>query len=274
MSKRNRTIDADKIDRWIRDGRGQGIGASYKSWLTTQDVPSTGLVTRLMGVKVPRVYHLFSKLERSWFYLYEWSSQVVDIREQYPLLPLSKTLAIADRCGYHHPPKFKEPAPLTTDLLVTISDGMKSFDIAVAVKPAHTLSSRRTVEKLELEQQYWDSEGIRWCLVTEREIPKRVVQNIEFLRNYVRIERRVSLSESARADIIAELQHRLSRNTVSLQQVTMNCDNTLGYRRGSSLTLVYHLIATRQWHIDMYQLLDPSKPLDLIAPEEAYDIAL
>ena len=274
MAKRDRTMSADKIDRWIKEGRGQGYGVHYHSWLTTQDVPSIGLTTRLMGVKIPRMYYLFSKVERSWFYLYEWSSRVVDIREQFPLLPLGKTLAIAHQCGYYHPPKSKEPAPLTTDLLVTIADGTNRYDVAVAVKKADALSSSRTVEKLEIERQYWQGEKVAWCLVTDREIPKYVVQNIEFLRNYVRLERRVSLSEAARTDIITELQRRITAPTVSLQQLTMDCDINLGYRRGSSLTLVYHLIATRQWHIDMHKLLDPAQPLELIDPKDAYEVTL
>lgn len=52
----------------------------------------------------------------------EWSEQVIDIREQFPLLPLDKTLYIAQKLGIKHPtdPKNKLPIIMTTDMLLTI----------------------------------------------------------------------------------------------------------------------------------------------------------
>lgn len=34
MSKRTRT---SKIDKWLKEGRGTGVGADYKPWLNIQD---------------------------------------------------------------------------------------------------------------------------------------------------------------------------------------------------------------------------------------------
>jgi ABC-type multidrug transport system fused ATPase/permease subunit len=66
-------------------------------------VASQGLASRIKGWKTGRVHHLLSELETSYFYLLEWSLSVLDIREQFPLLPLEETLAIADQCGIAHP---------------------------------------------------------------------------------------------------------------------------------------------------------------------------
>ncbi len=41
MAKRKRTLTDKLIEKRIKEGRGQGIGADYKPWLTVQDVPST-----------------------------------------------------------------------------------------------------------------------------------------------------------------------------------------------------------------------------------------
>lgn len=51
----------------------------------------------------------------------EWSEQVIDIREQFPLLPLDKTL-YAQKLGIKHPtdPKNKLPIIMNTDMLLTI----------------------------------------------------------------------------------------------------------------------------------------------------------
>lgn len=42
MPKRQTGWTEAKISRYIKEGRGQGELASYKPWLTIQDVPSHG----------------------------------------------------------------------------------------------------------------------------------------------------------------------------------------------------------------------------------------
>lgn len=101
MSKRKRTSE---VDKWIKEGRGSGIGADYKPWLKIQDVSSQGRSTRLKGIKTNRQHEFLSDLERNYFYLTEYSDLAVDIREQFPLLPLGETMIIADELGikqYH-----------------------------------------------------------------------------------------------------------------------------------------------------------------------------
>lgn len=99
MSKRTRT---SKIEKWIKEGRGSGIGAEYKPWLHIQDVSSLGRSTRLRGIKTTRQHEFLSDLERNYFYLTEYSDSFIDIREQYPLLPLEETIIIANELGIKH----------------------------------------------------------------------------------------------------------------------------------------------------------------------------
>lgn len=84
MSKRART---SKTEKWIKEGRGSGIGADYKPWLHIQDVSLKGRSTRLKGIKTNRQHEFLSDLEQNYFYLTEYSDFVVDIREQFSLLP-------------------------------------------------------------------------------------------------------------------------------------------------------------------------------------------
>ena len=46
--KRKRTSE---IKKWIKQGRGSGIGANYKPWLKDSRVSSKGRSTRLKGIK-------------------------------------------------------------------------------------------------------------------------------------------------------------------------------------------------------------------------------
>ena len=100
MSKRTRT---SKVEKWIKEGRGSGIGADYKPWLNIQDVSSLGRSTRLRGIKTNRQHEFLSDLERNHFYITEYSDFVVDIREQFPLLKLEETIVIANELGIKHP---------------------------------------------------------------------------------------------------------------------------------------------------------------------------
>ncbi|MDQ0092076.1 hypothetical protein J2T12_005520 [Paenibacillus anaericanus] len=126
MGKNRTTTTASSIARRIREGRGKGHFSSYRPWLTIHDVPSTGVVTRILGWKSGRLHHYLSEhLELAHHYQMEWAENVIDIREQFPLLPLEKTLFIAQKLGIKYPidPKTKYPIVMTTDMLLTIRKG-------------------------------------------------------------------------------------------------------------------------------------------------------
>ena len=179
LAKRKNSWTEVKIEKYLREGRGEGEGDNYKPWLTIQDVPSLGLVTRLKGWKTNRIHHFLSNLEKSFFYLWEWDEDILDIREQYPLYRID-TLKIAEQKNIRHPsdPKNQVPIVMTTDFLLTIKFGNEQKLFARAVKPSNELEKKRTIEKLELEREYWTQKGIDWAIVTEKEIPQELVRNI------------------------------------------------------------------------------------------------
>ena len=75
MAKRKRNLER-KIDKLIKEGRGQGLGQDYKPWLFIQDVPSLGRATRLKGIKTGRQHEFLSDMERDYFYVLEYSDSV------------------------------------------------------------------------------------------------------------------------------------------------------------------------------------------------------
>lgn len=181
MTKRNRSTTAVKIEKWIKEGRGTGEGADYKPWLTIRDVPSRGIATRSKGWKTKRIHHLMSKLELNYLYTLEWSDAVIDIREQYPLLPLERTLEIADDFGIKHPtdPQTNEETVMTTDFLITIATSNGLALRARTIKPSSDLN-KRTIEKFAIEQQFYKEQDIDWGIVTEKDKPEQFIRNIDF----------------------------------------------------------------------------------------------
>ena len=177
-SKKSKQADT-KFARWVKDGRGQGRGRDYKPWLTVRDVPSRGRSHRVHGYKAQRTHHLFSDLELSVFLLLEWHPETTDIREQFPL-PLDVTRAVAEDAGIRHPAVSGVAQYMTSDFRVSSSD-LDCPEFALQAKMQADLSDPRTVEKLELERRYWETQGIPWFLISERDIPAVVTRNIKWL---------------------------------------------------------------------------------------------
>ncbi|MBD1898897.1 TnsA endonuclease N-terminal domain-containing protein [Trichocoleus sp. DQ-A3] len=266
MAKRKRQTDQTVIDKRISDGRGQGRGSDYKPWLLVQDVSSQGLATRIKGWKTKRVHHFLSNLELSYFYILEWSLIVFDIREQYPLLPLEETLAIAEQCGIRHPtdPKTKEPIVMTTDFFITVPQNIAVIEQARTLKTAKDLQSKRTVEKLEIERCYWQNRNIDWGIVTEQEIPQALAKNVAWLHTFFRIEDLSPLSETEIRHIATALTLRMAQGNAVLTDLTAECDGNLGLKPGTALSVSRHLIANRRWLVDMNKPIQPSKSLLLL----------
>ena len=266
MAKRNRATHQTVIDKRISEGRGQGRGSDYKPWLLVQDVPSQGLVTRIKGWKSKRVHHLLSNLELSYFYVLEWSPVVFDIREQYPLLPLEETLAIAEQCGIRHPtdPKTQESVVMTTDFLITVPRSIEVIEQARTLKTAKDLQSQRTIEKLEIERRYWQGRDIDWGIVTEREIPEALAKNVEWVHPFFETEDLSSFLQYEINRITTALTLKIAKDNAPLADIAAECDNLLGLEPGTSLSVSRHLLANRRWLVDMNRLIEPSKPLVLL----------
>ena len=254
------------LSRRIREGRGQGIGPGYRPWLTVRDVPSRGYSTRVKGWKTQRVHHLLSRLERATYASLEWSSNVVDIREQYPLLPLELTLALAASCGIKHPthPRTGDPVVMTTDFLATVWDGSRFREEAHAVKYAEDLKSRRTLQKLEIERRYWEWRNTDWGLITDAEISMTLADNVLFVHSFRDLRDRPGLSPEIVRRVKTTLTVGVLRGVGSLSNMALDCDARFSLEPGSSLSIAYHLIANRIWHIDMYQPIEAGKVLLLL----------
>lgn len=265
MAKRDRSIRSSVTEQRIAEGRGKGIGASYNPWLHVQDVATDGRAWRIKDWKTGRDHHFLSDHEHNYYLIAYWSQKVVDIREQFPL-PLETTLEIAKKIGIPHPAdRRKNPVVMTTDFLVTVSTPAGNVDWARTIKPSSQLQKQRVIEKLEIERIYWQTNNISWGIVTEREMPMVLVKNIEYLYSHYEIADRVSLSQDEIYGIAETLTSLITQNSISLQDATRLCDEKLGLQRGDSLTIARHLLATRQWLVDMNIPIEPGNQMALLA---------
>jgi TnsA endonuclease N terminal/TnsA endonuclease C terminal len=277
-----------KVDlQRLKEGRGQGTGKDYKPWIYVQDLPATrGQRNRDLGMTTGRQHDLLSKLERDYFltvdfplsatYQLDNGERKNDIREQFPLLPIDLTIAIAEECGIKHPvdPKTKEPVVMTTDLVLTCVTALGSDILPRSVKPVDKLSDERTIEKLELERRFWLHLNRVSKIVTEHQVDPDLVYNIDYAHKFFHVSELYPLTERVVATIAGALTDMVCRSRSPLNEIAIACDERLGFKIGSSLMVARHLIASRQWHLDMTKRINPYEELNILKVElvESFDL--
>ena len=241
-------------------------GIRTKSDLTVRDVPSKGLSARISGLNPSEVHHVFSILERRYFYALLWSNRIVDIKTQ-QLLPLENTQEIADRMGIRHPinPKTHELAQMSTDFVLDVIKNDVTIIEARSVKPEKEIYKRRTVEKLEIERLYWVEKGIDWRLVTERQIPMTLAENVEWAYEALRLPLGFPIPEHQMEQVAQTLLAEIRGSDVSLASAALLTDERLGMPNGTSLWIAKHMIANRHWEVDMLSPIKPSERLEVLS---------
>jgi hypothetical protein len=187
------------------------------------------------------------------FYLFEWSDAVTDIKEQFPLLDLDLAMSIADAMKMKYPidPESSTPIVLTTDFMLSVNQNGKKVEIARTVKPSTELSKKRVAEKFELERRYYAAKGIDWGIVTEQEIPKVLVGNIEWIHSAYKLEVNTEVDIAELHSLAAILKSRLQENNNTINQVTTALDREMNVESGTSLYLFKHLLARKEILMDM-----------------------
>ncbi len=265
---KKRSVNTYKSVSWkISHGFGRGEGLSYKPWLTGHEFASRGRYIRLMGRTVPRLYCFMSALEADAFVIYDSMPDVSDILEQY-YDTLEETLEIADLLHVRHPYSGKYFNPVTTDLLVCKGGTW----IARSVKSSRDLEDQRTLEKLEIEREYFARSGIDWKIVTEKQLSRDLVQNLTWLW----------YGESP--DSVISDRHRLleaesvffqwyEEDLLPFPYLLDRIESCFSLPPGSGICLFKSLLRKGRIRIDLdkpLNLLNPRCPIERRIPDERY----
>lgn len=274
MAKRKRENNEKQNEKKKKEKRGEGYFDQYKPWLKIQDVASTGLATRIKGIKTGRPHHLLSTLELDYLYLLDWSEEVIDIREQFPL-DLPETIALAQEANLIHPPRSNPSRPIvmTTDFLITVRQPVGTKEVARTVKYSKDLADKRVLEKFEIERLYWKERNTDWGIITELDINKTLVKNIKWLYRFREAGSLPSaITPSKIPELIDFMLPSIRKKQTPLRTVTKACDEEFGLLSGNSLALIRHLLAARKWKVDMLKLIQPEKPLNFISENNGEEL--
>ncbi|MBB1369438.1 TnsA endonuclease N-terminal domain-containing protein [Pseudoalteromonas sp. SR45-4] len=182
MSRGRKLESVKDYQRALKSKYGIGEGFNYKPWLRIQDVKSHGTRSLIFGRKSQREHHMMSSIEAELFYLAEFSDSVVDIREQFPILPLNYTQKVASMLGVKHPthPNTKEPIIMTTDQLLTIDSTQGISYHAISVKPESESNKQRVLEKIDIERVCWELLGVKFSYFTGNELTRIQSRNLDW----------------------------------------------------------------------------------------------
>jgi len=252
MAKHSRLWNRNIYDEYLRQGKGQGAGSDYEAWIRIQDFASKGVVSRIKGRKTGRVHQLMSNNELAYFYHLDWSDDVLDIREQYPLLDLDSAVAIAAQIGVKYPADKISGFPyvLTTDFMVTTRQGLK----ARTIKMSAELNKKRVLEKLEIEKRYWDIHGIDWKIVTENEISYIKAKNIEWLYSAQDFNATNESTEIIRAT--ETMLNMFETSEQSVKTIAKIVEEKFLLAEGTGLHLFKYLTLNRKISFDLNETLD------------------
>lgn len=268
MAKRRYGIDEKKITRFQKEGRGDGHGAEYKPWLSVHDVSSHGRSARIHSYKTGREHHFLSDMETSFFLLFDWSDQITDIREQFPL-DRDVTRQIAEEMGVKHPIDIhsRTDIVMTTDFLLDVASGSDRGNtlVARAVKPVNELGKKRVLEKLEIERRYWRKKGVDWALITEKELPKQRIKNLHWLREMQSFENMVAPHPDYWQDRCNRFLACLPRaSNMTIKNFIYNLEESQGFAKDDGLTVLRHLAANKMISFDLDVELKMTAPIDAL----------
>ena len=264
MAKRNRKVTANTIKRKNSQQRGLGRLSDYKPWNTIQDTASNSLVTRIKGWKTGRIHQILSQLQLQFFYLLEWSSSVIDIREQFPLDQI-ETAAIAEEIGNSNlAEQINAGDFICLEFLITVRNGFGTKEVARTVVSSKFLTNKNFVEKLEIQRRYWAFRNTDWGIITEKEIDPTVVKNIEWVHPSLDANCLEPLTDDHIKKAEGLLTPKIQKQNLTLREITSACDEQLNLPVGSALSIVRYLIANKRIKADITVPLQPAEILKLV----------
>ena len=165
---------------------------------------------------------------------------------------------LAGKMGNEHPrdPRTRVDVVMTTDFMVDVRAEGRSKTVAYAIKPAQDLedpkTSRRTIDKLELERRYWSRNHISWHLVTDRDLPKARIMNLEWLYGMRSFEHELAPHPCYWQDRCDQFLGEFQRvRGGSIGDFFMHLEDRCQFASGEPLKVLRHLAANKKVVIDL-----------------------
>jgi len=249
------------IQKRIKEGRGRGVGPTYNPWIHVKrsEAPPKSRNHLYISITVgQREHNLLSDLEQKGTLFLDFSADVQDIREQFPLFPRKLGLDLAEKLGIVHPryPNSTVPIVLSIDSLLTLSDGQP---LALDFKYLEEASTKTHLARLELNRRFCELFNIPWFLVLEKNIPDIPYTNLVWLRQNAVLKS--SLQKYLR-DFVRLVSASWKRGEL-LRDLITSVSIELSLEENDSYNLFKHAVWAKQLQVDFDAPLSPTEPLHL-----------
>ncbi|SOY93246.1 transposase [Cupriavidus taiwanensis] len=238
-----------KFERFLKEGRGRGAGPTYRPWIQVSDLSSKGRVHRTASALTGfRTHHLLSDNEYSAYLRAWWDENVLDIREQYPLLPVGLTESIAESLGVKHPwsNKYQFAIPQTSDLFLVRGGGIE----VVAVKEDEDYEKPRTKEKLAIAEEFWRRRNVPTRVALSSELKTARFWNLEWIYD-ARLKPADLPFRQGRSRLYDWLVSVVVGGEISSRELGYRADVAMGLPRGTGIEAIRRLLAERVLSTDI-----------------------
>jgi hypothetical protein len=231
----------------------------YVPFLTAIRSKSHGYVHRVLGLVTGRMHHLQSRGEYWLLLLLDMAGTYKNLREGFPL-PLSLTEPIAESKGIKHPfNRFaRENAIMSVDFIATGLDGIWT---GIDYKPSAELERKRVKEKLHLTRLALAEVGVEHVVITERDLPPQLIDNLRFLHTFASPIDPPPLPHEILEQAGAAMRAALFDGRFSVYEAAVQFRQNFNCSPAQLVRTAFWLIAHRHWHIDLHHPVHPEKPL-------------
>lgn len=258
----------NRISKFEQEGRGKGIGAAYRPWIEVSDLSSQGNSRRVFSQLTNRTHHLLSNIEFDFFVLAEFTQDIVDIREQYPL-DRTLTRSIANELGIRHPQYVgtRVDTVMTSDFLITRKRKGEEILEAYNCKSSTEANLARSIEKLEIQRRYFEEYGIPHFIVFDESLPVTKIKNIKWIRDGCLSEGEIEPHPDYYSDHCLRFLNDITRFHAkeSLVKFCTNYDTRSGAIPGTGLRVIRMLLKQRMLVTDFDQRDLHNSPIQMFS---------
>ncbi|WP_417437199.1 TnsA endonuclease N-terminal domain-containing protein [Idiomarina abyssalis] len=265
----------NKIKSWCDQEEKTG---KYKPFLKAMGSSTVGTSHTGYNESGDFNHEMLSQNEKHLGRLLRFMPNVVNIKFQFPLLPITETMDIAKQLNIVHPGyqkitsegKRKHASVMTTDVFIEYAneDGelclmalsLKYIDIPSELVDESDQVKQRTKDKLQLEKAYWDRLGINWRLVT-RYGP---LFNEFFIRNLYEAESRIYLEYDTvtKGKVLAACLELLkSQPRIRFQSFKREISNQTKVKESSVHCIFWQLIWEQKLLVDLTKPIGFNEPV-------------
>lgn len=243
-------------------------GAEYRSGTSVRDFNSRGVCNRVKDLRTGRVRDLFSNGEY-WFQEYvAFDNRIIHAEEQWPILPISETVAIAAELGVDHPGASRGVnKEVRTDMRIALRPAPRARiqEIVIEVKdsPHHYEGPKgeRALEKRRIVEVWCQAHDKRFLVLYKTAIPRDLLKNLQWLRYgqhrsklHIGRDKLVLFAKVFRSNWTCD-------SKATLDMLASKTAEHLAIDRDTSLCAFQRCVWERLLRVDLRKLILPCNPL-------------